>query len=195
MRFKIIIVIVFIIAFLVFNASAGCGRWVVRDNTNTDYLEDPVFDEAVSSSTVSSPVQTENATKSDTQNTQNTQNAAKPDAKENKAPALDVSGKWLVSLGEASTPINLILIQSKDRIQGYGSLNDNDAEIPMTATGTLSGDTISLDARPVVEGSLNKINKEYKLNLAKANDIFKGSYEIYVGGDLSEKGNATAARS
>jgi hypothetical protein len=193
MKFKIAAVIVFIIGFLVFNASAGCGRWVIHDNT--DYLEDPVFDEAVSSSTVSSPVQTENATKSDTQIAQNTQNTAEPNAKENKAPVLDVSGKWLVSLGEASTPINLILIQSKDRIQGYGSLNDNDAEISMTATGTLSGDTISLDAKPVVEGSLNKINKEYKLNLAKANDIFEGSYEIYVGGDLSEKGNATAARS
>jgi hypothetical protein len=187
MKFKITVMIAFIIAFLVFNASAGCGRWVIRDNT--DYLEDPVFDEAVSSSTVSSPMQSENANESDTQNQQNTQKIANA-----KALGLDVSGKWLVSLGEASTPINLILIQSNDRVQGYGSLKDNNAEISMTATGSLSDDTISLDAKPVVEGSLNKINKEYKLNLAKANDIFEGSYEIYIGGDLSEKGNATAVR-
>jgi len=38
-----------IVAMLAYQASAGCGRWVIRENT--DYLQDPIFDEAVASST------------------------------------------------------------------------------------------------------------------------------------------------
>ena len=41
----------------------GCGKWVIRDNT--DFLKDPIFDDAVASSTGSSaninPDGTENA--------------------------------------------------------------------------------------------------------------------------------------
>jgi len=38
-----------IVAMLAYQASAGCGRWVIREST--DYLQDPIFDEAVASST------------------------------------------------------------------------------------------------------------------------------------------------
>jgi hypothetical protein len=190
MRFKIA-VIFFMIVLMAANASAGCGRWVVRDNT--DYLKDPVFDEAMASSTVSSP-EPGHADKS-AKSATNTESAENASAKAKTSPELDLSGKWIVSLGTTLAPMNLILIQSKDRVVGYGSLKDNDGDMPVTTTGSLSNNTISLDARPAVYGSPNRTDKEYKMSLANVDGIFKGSYEIYIGGSLSERGNATATRS
>lgn len=185
MKLKVIVATVFVITLLAFNASAGCGKWVVRDNT--DYLDDPTFDAAMSSTSASTPG--EKAPES------STQSSAQPSAKEDKTPKLDVSGKWLVKLGKASIPLNLILIQSSERVQGYGSLNENSIEIPATVVGSISEDTISLDAKLIADGSINKVNKEYKIGLAKASDAFIGSYQLYIAGKLSEKGNVTATRS
>lgn len=185
MKLKVIAVTVFVIALLAFNASAGCGKWVIRDNT--DYLEDPTFDAAVASSTPAS-------TTGDKVSESDTQKSAQPDAKKDKIQTPDISGKWLVKLGEASIPLNLILIQSKDRVQGYGSLEDRNTEIPATATGSVSEKAVNLEVRLVVDGSLNKMNKKYTLNLAMLNGALPGTYESYLGGKLEEKGNVTATR-
>jgi len=40
MSYKASIPAIFLIGVLCFNASAGCGRWVVRDTT--DYLQEPL---------------------------------------------------------------------------------------------------------------------------------------------------------
>ncbi len=50
MRIQIIAVFILVIVLLTFQAQAGCGKWVVR-TPETDFLEDPTFDEAVKSST------------------------------------------------------------------------------------------------------------------------------------------------
>lgn len=187
MKLKVIAVTVFVIALLAFNASAGCGKWVIRDNT--DYLEDPTFDAAVASSTPAS-------TTGDKVSESDTQKSAQPDAKKDKIQMPDISGKWLVKLGEASIPLNLILIQSEDRVrvQGYGILEESNTEIPATATGSVSEKAVNLEVRLVVDGSLNKMNKKYTLNLAMLNGALPGTYESYLGGKLEEKGNATATR-
>ena len=49
MRMKSILSLALILIILASPAWAGCGRWVVRDNT--DFLADPLFDAAMESST------------------------------------------------------------------------------------------------------------------------------------------------
>ncbi len=54
MKSQLIVCMVLILAMLASSASGagGCGKWVIRDNT--DFLKDPMFDDAVASSTGSS---------------------------------------------------------------------------------------------------------------------------------------------
>jgi len=77
-----VILILMIAALLTFQASAGCGRWVVRENT--DYLEDPLFNEAVEDST--GP----NATANVAGKTNNDEGNAT--TAEEKANAIDIAG-------------------------------------------------------------------------------------------------------
>lgn len=193
-KFKIVMIITFILALLTFNASAGCGRWVVRDNT--DYLKDPTFDALING-------EDENASGSSSQdsvqakakdNGTSAKNAPDSNIKANNANVLDVSGKWLVDFGDNSTPLNLILIQSGSRVQGYGSLKENGAEIPVTALGSLSGDVVSLEVKLVTEGSVSKTDKKNKLQLVASNGILTGAYETYLADKLEWKGDAVATR-
>ena len=49
MRMKSILSLAMVLVILTSPAWAGCGRWVIRDNT--DFLADPLFDAAMESST------------------------------------------------------------------------------------------------------------------------------------------------
>jgi len=61
LKMKMVMLIFLILFLLSFQASAGCGKWVIRDNT--DFLADPTFDEAVKSSTgESASIKDENTT-------------------------------------------------------------------------------------------------------------------------------------
>ncbi|MFB3765110.1 MAG: hypothetical protein ACE14P_07660 [Methanotrichaceae archaeon] len=184
----------FILALLVFNASAGCGRWVVRDNT--DYLADPTFDALTSEQNENSAGNgyQDSAHQDNSQTKAKDNSASANDALDNSENVPDISGKWLVEFGDNSTPLNLILIQSGSRVQGYGSLKENGAEIPVTAIGSLSGNTLSLDITLVVDGSINKIDKRHKLELAASNGDLAGTYEAYLADKLAGKGNAVATR-
>jgi len=182
-----------IVAMLAYQASAGCGRWVVRETT--DYLQDPIFDEAVASST--GPNSTANPASPPNQSEVRKNDTAadiEPKAAQEKAPVIDLSGKWMVMLlqdqGQQSleSPLDLILIQSGDRLQGYGTLEEKGAQIPATATGSLSQDDVRLDVK------LTKQNKEYRLDLSLINSTLEGSYELYESDKLSEKGDAKASR-
>ena len=82
--------------------------------------------------------------------------------------------------------LDLILIQTKDRLQGYGTLLDEGADLPATATGSISDDSVSLIV------SLVEQKKEYKLDLAIAKDGLKGIYELSMNEKLAGSGNATA---
>lgn len=182
---------VLFIALFSFQASAGCGRWVIRDNT--DYLEDPIFDDAVKASTMSSAVGMETGTESAAHDsTVNNSTRSKPEAKKavEKARSVpDISGKWLFELPEnLGGGLDLILIQTGDRLQGYGHVAENGSQVAATATGTVSRDKVNLDVRTV------KSKESRSLDLALARNTLEGSCELYDGDQLLEKGNATATR-
>jgi len=181
-------------ALLAYQASGagGCGKWVVRETT--DYLDDPLFEDAVKSST--GPNATVNAIGSAKQS-EEIELAPDSEAQlpKKNTPVIDLAGKWKVILNKDSleskkrSALDLILIQSGDRLQGYGTLAEKGSDIPATATGTISLDGISLDVK------LTKQKKDYRLDLAQINSTLEGSYELYSEENLAEKGNATAKRS
>jgi len=187
----LILFTVLITAMLAYQASAGCGKWVVRETT--DYLEDPLFEDAVKSST--GPNATLNAIGAAKQS-EEIELAPNSEAQVPKGNThvVDLAGKWKVILdkdlleSKMESALDLILIQSGDRLQGYGTLVEKGADIPATATGSISEDGISLDVK------LTKQKKDYRLDLAQINSTLEGSYELYEEENLAEKGNVTAKR-
>ncbi len=191
-----IALLVLITALLSFQATAAskCGKWVIRDNT--DYLEDPLFDDAVKSSIGASDTRNAEAQANESNKSNDSANTAKLATQEDNDAVPDLSGSWQVSLDKvADSSLKLILIQSGDRLQGYGSLEENGAEIPATAMGAISEDSVNLDFKLVKDGTLNKEDRQYKLNFALTNESLSGSYELYAGNELAGKGNATAIKS
>lgn len=196
MKRYLVLCIVLIVALIANPAWAGCGKWVVRDNI--DYLIDPAFDQEVASST--GPRATLNPDGTAKQSPEKENKSETPEvgnavAAEKKDPAIDLGGKWRVML-EKSAPeqnkgiaLDLILIQTGERLQGYGTLIDGGSDIPATATGSISGDSISVDVKLV------KQKKDYKLDLALVNNMMEGNYVLYESERLEEDGNATARRS
>lgn len=187
------------LALLASPAWAGCGKWVVRDNT--DFLKDDVFDDAVASSTGSSATVNSDGTPI-AKNETNAENKAavssapnSTTSREKKAADIDLAGKWEVRLNNgqadqsAEKAMNLILIQSGDRLQGYGTILEEGADIPATATGSISQDGISLDIK------LTQQKKDYRLDMALVKNELLGSYELFDTEILRENGNATASRS
>lgn len=183
---KIILLVVLLTLLLSTHALAGCGRWVIRENT--DFLEDPIFDDAVKTSTMGS------ATGTETTNDSAVSESAKPKAEAKKSvdqerSAPDVSGKWLFKLPEnMGGSLDLILMQSGSRLQGYAQLMENGSQVTATATGTVSQDSVDLDVRTV------KSKESRRLDLALNKNTLEGSCELYQGDQLLEKGNATATR-
>ncbi|MDD1750261.1 MAG: hypothetical protein LUO89_10345 [Methanothrix sp.] len=200
MKSQLIVCMVLILAMLAYPAYAGCGKWVIRDNT--DFLEDPIFDDAVASSTGSSAtVNPDGTAKAENETEENSEKdgANIPAVAEKKVPAIDLAGKWSVKL-EKSPPespadqntgkaIDMILIQTGDRLQGYGTLLEGGSDIPATATGSISNEGISLDVK------LTAQKKDYRLDMALVSSKLEGSYELYEEEELAENGNATASRS
>ncbi|MDD1762609.1 MAG: hypothetical protein LUQ59_10290, partial [Methanothrix sp.] len=80
-----------------------------------------------------------------------------------------------------------ILIQTGDRLQGYGTILEDGIDIPATAIGTISEDGINLDVKMA--------KKDYRLDMSLVKSELEGSYELYDMETLSENGNATASRS
>jgi hypothetical protein len=105
-----------------------------------------------------------------------------------------VEGKWTVKLIDSGSTMDLFLVQTGGSIVGYGNLNEQNTKIPLTFRGTVSGDTMSLEAQTVVDKYVNKIDKSINLDLVRADKVISGSYEIYSGKDLTGNGNATASR-
>jgi hypothetical protein len=186
-------------ALLACPAWAGCGKWVVRDNT--DFLTDPLFDQAVASSTGASATLNPDGTAKPSVETETENSSAISTpvnaavAVEKKDPVVDLGGKWSLRLEAANaeqskgSALDLILIQTGERLQGYGTLVDGGSDIPATATGSISKDSVSLDVKLV------KQKKDYKLDLALVNNKMEGNYELYESQKLEEDGNATASRS
>jgi hypothetical protein len=199
LKIRFIICMALTLALLASPAWAGCGKWVVRDNT--DFLKDDVFDDAVASSTGSSATVNSDGTPI-AKNETNAENKAavssapnSTTSREKKAADIDLAGKWEVRLNNgqadqsAEKAMNLILIQSGDRLQGYGTILEEGADIPATATGSISQDGISLDIK------LTQQKKDYRLDMALVKNELLGSYELFDTEILRENGNATASRS
>ncbi|MDM7913015.1 MAG: hypothetical protein QUS09_07950 [Methanotrichaceae archaeon] len=209
MRIQIIAAFILVIVLLTPQALGGCGKWVVR-TPETDFLEDPTFDEAVKSST--GLTATVKGTAADDDGGEGAEDDAKDsadtkaEASASKTPSVevpDVSGNWQVRMENLTgCTLNLILIQSKDRLQGYGSLEENGIEIPATAMGSVSDDAANLDIKLVKDGSLNKEDRQYKLSMALEEEVLEeaegtllGRYEYYLSDEFTSEGKATATRS
>ncbi len=191
MKSQLIVCMVLILAMLTSPAFAGCGKWVIRDNT--DFLKDPMFDDAVASSTGSSA--TLNSDGTPIAKNESVETSEKTAIVEKKAPTIDLAGKWRVMLEKSSAEqntgkaIDLILIQTGDRLQGYGTILEGGSDSPATATGSISDEGISLDVKLIPQ------KKDYRLDLALVKSKLEGSYELYAMEKLEENGNATASRS
>lgn len=191
MKSQLIVCMAMILAMLASPAYAGCGKWVIRDNT--DFLKDPIFDDAVASSTGSSA--TVNPDGSAKAKNETAEESEKAEAVVKKTPIVDLDGKWKILLEKSPAEqdtrkaINLILIQTGDRLQGYGTFLEAGSDTPATATGIISDEGISLDVKLVRQ------QKDYRLDMALVSSKLEGSYELYEMETLAEKGNATGSRS
>ena len=190
MKMKSILSLALILIILASPAWAGCGRWVVRDNT--DFLADPLFDAAMESSTgINDSVVSGEAAANQTENSST---SPAPEAiVQKKDPIIDLAGKWRMSLNgggsEAAAKImDIILIQSGDRLQGYGSITEGDSDALATAPGAVSEEEISLEVK------VNSQQEDYRLDLVHENGRLQGSYALYHAERLAESGNATANR-
>ena len=190
MKMKSILSLALILIILASPAWAGCGRWVVRDNT--DFLADPLFDAAMESST---GINDSAASGEEAANqTENSSTSPAPEAiVQKKDPIIDLAGKWRMSLigggTESAKIMDIILIQSGDRLQGYGTILDGDSDYLATATGAVSEDEISLQVK------VSSQQKDYRLDLVHEDGRLQGSYALYQAERLAESGNATARRS
>jgi len=195
-----ILCLALVVVLLASPAWAGCGKWVIRENPNYDYLSDADFDQAVASSTgAAATLNSDGTTKESSEKDLAVEKAQKEEElKENAVlkedPILNLGGEWKVLLDmkidgqDQQTALDLILIQTKDRLQGYGTLIEEGADLPATATGSISDDSVSRNVKQVEQ------KKEYKLDLAVIEGGLKGVYELYESEKLAGKGNATASR-
>jgi hypothetical protein len=197
MRSRIAVFLLLLVAMPSFEASAGCGRWVVRENT--DYLQDPLFDVLLDQASDSGkgvsapdPLKAELAGKPP-------ENSSKTSAVAPTIPAksqpMKVDGKWTVQLDQGNGFIDLRLVQnlgiSPEEVMISGTLGST--KIFVTGTGSVGNETLRMTAKTVVADKINKIDRKYVMELFKANDTLSGGYEIFEGVQIT-KGNATAIR-
>ena len=191
MKMKSILSLALILIILASPAWAGCGRWVVRDNT--DFLADPLFDAAMESSTGINDLDGSEESQAANQGENNSTATSAVAVVQKEDPIIDLAGKWRMSLigdgTESAKIMDIILIQSGDRLQGYGSIADGDSDVLATATGAVSEDEINLEVK------VNSQQKDYRLDLVHEDGRLQGSYELYQAERLAGSGNATARRS
>lgn len=190
MRMKSILSLAMILIILASPAWAGCGRWVVRDNT--DFLADPLFDAAMESSTGINDLDGSEESQAANQGENNSTATSAVAVVQKEDPIIDLAGKWRMSLTgdgtESAKIMDIILIQSGERLQGYGSITEGDSDALATATGAVSEDEISLEVK------VNSQQEDYRLDMVHENGRLQGSYALYQAERLAESGNATASR-
>jgi len=190
LRMKSILSLAMILIILASPAWAGCGRWVVRDNT--DFLADPLFDAAMESSTGINDIDGSEESQAANQGENNSTATSAVAVVQKEDPIIDLAGKWRMSLTgdgtESAKIMDIILIQSGERLQGYGSITEGDSDALATATGAVSEDEISLEVK------VNSQQEDYRLDMVHENGRLQGSYALYQAERLAESGNATASR-
>jgi hypothetical protein len=109
---------------------------------------------------------------------------------------MDLSGKWSVKFNESTgKSLDLILLSvGSNRIMGSGTLVEDGTKIPVTASGTVADQEVTLTTKTVVGNYVNQIDREYDLDLFMANSVLSGTYILKSGGKFLGKGNATALK-
>jgi len=108
---------------------------------------------------------------------------------------MEAEGKWTIKLEDAGSTINpLTLIQTGDSVMGMGTYNEGNTKLQVSVKGSVTSNTMSLEAWTIVSEYGNKIDKHVELDLVKVDRVVSGSYELYSGEDLVGKGNATASK-
>jgi hypothetical protein len=108
---------------------------------------------------------------------------------------MEAEGKWTIKLDNGGATLNpLTIIQTGGSIMGMGTLNEQNTKLQVSAKGSVSKNSMSLEAWTIVSEYGNKIDKHIELELVKVDRVISGSYNMYSGEDLIGKGNATASR-
>jgi hypothetical protein len=113
-----------------------------------------------------------------------------------EAKPIDLSGKWSVKFSDStSRSLDLILLSTgADKTMGSGTLVEDGTRIPVTASGTITGQDVTLTSKTVVGPYVNKVDREYDLDLVMTNNTLSGAYVLKSGGKFLGKGNATAVK-
>ncbi|MDD4162649.1 MAG: hypothetical protein PHW87_09255 [Methanothrix sp.] len=108
---------------------------------------------------------------------------------------MDVEGKWTIKLENEGATLNpFTLIQTGESVMGMGTLNEQNTKLQVSAKGSVTRNTMSLEVQTIVSEYGNKIDKQIELELVKVDRVVSGSYEMYLNEDLIGRGNATASR-
>lgn len=194
------VVIVLLFVLLVADSLGGCGRWVVRYDEQTDYLQDPLFDilqdEAQSDGGKAIDDAAAYLANDSTAPTPD-QGALRGDSTGLGSPEAgrfdELSGLWIVTMKtaqETSLVAKVDVVQGGTELLGQGNLTDQESEIPINvnATGTASQDWVGLDLIPVPEyfGMTS-----YRLHLGpreSGSNLLQGDYTQYRNGEYCGKG-------
>lgn len=119
-----------------------------------------------------------------------------PSQPQTEANPVDLSGKWSVKFNDGTgKSLDLIMLSvGSDRTMGSGTLVENGTRIPVTASGTVADQGVTLTTKTVVGKYVNQIDREYDLDLTMANNALSGTYVLKSGGKFLGKGNATAVK-
>ena len=112
-----------------------------------------------------------------------------------KPKAVGFGGKWSVKMNKENGTLSMILIQTGSTIMGSGSLVIEGSSIPITASGSANGSDISLKVKTVIGDYVNKVDKQFILDMTLQGNKLSGSYEAYDGEDLTSEGIATCTTS
>ena len=98
---------------------------------------------------------------------------------------VNVTGAWSFDLkGKAPEQLKLYLIQNEDMIMGQGVINTGNGTENATASGSISGEKMSLIVMPAGVSNL------YKLNLSLST-LAAGTYSAYMDDGSSRSGEVT----
>ena len=104
---------------------------------------------------------------------------------DNSLDNVNVTGAWSFDLmGKDPEQIKLYLIQNKDVVMGQGIINRGNGTKKATASGSISGENMSLTVMP--EG----VSNLYKLNLSLSS-LAAGTYTAYMADGSSRSGKVT----
>jgi len=104
---------------------------------------------------------------------------------DNSPDNVNVTGTWSFDLkGKAPEQMRLYLIQNEDTIIGQGDINRGNGTENATASGSISGNKMSLTVMPV------RVLNLYKLNLSLST-LAEGTYTAYMADGSSRSGEVT----